>query len=540
MDDAAPGVLAQFRARAFGRKSWLAGLLFVAIVTALLCLPFIRAVGWYGDEGILLRGAAEMASGQKIYSDFFAFYPPAGYLIVEAWINIFGHSFIAARILALAATVGISCFAYLACVEVSANLVLSAFLVLAWAATIPPSWIVVISHHWLTTLPSMAACWLALCGLGTRRSSARAGLPLLAGMLGGAAAMVLSSTGTWVTLATAASFIDLRRFRRQFVACLLGCLIVPLLCLAYIVLIGALVPAFDDIVRFTLTQYAGIQRVPYGAAAPEFSPDVYLFPVAGVLALITLATDFRTVLRDPCFRACGFFALAGLAGAYPRPDLPHLAFTAPLALPLAAYTVSRLTLRWLPIYRRAALGLAMLSCMHFVTGLVRHGLIVLRAPVTATAAGPISPIGGARIGSPELFRFIASTSPEDKFLFYPYIPLIPFLAQRQQVTKYDLFVPDYTTPAQYFEACQAAAQQAKWVVLDQAQMAPEYWQHAFPAMKDPHPPETRAFEQAIQQNFAFVSRMGNFEVWQRTPTTSNADCSKISLHGKESPYAPTK
>jgi hypothetical protein len=376
---------------------------------------------------------------------------------------------------------------------------------------------------------SMAACWLTLRGLGARQNNAPVKLALLAGLLGGAAAMVTSSCGLWATLATAASFLDLRRFRRQFVACLLGCLMVPLLCLAYIVLNGEFGPAFDDIVRFTLTRYAAIQSVPYGVDAPWFYPNMYLFPVAGGLGLVVLATNPRAVLRDPWFRACAFFGLAGFVGVFPRADVIHIDFTAPLALPLVAYGASRLTLRWLPKYRRVALALAILWCMPPAVGFVHRGVIALRAPVAATGAGPISLIGGTRNGAREIFRFIASTSPEDKFLFYPYMPLMSFLSQRQQVSRYDNFEPDYTTPVQYFEACQAATQQAQWVVLERVRMEPKSWKTDFPAMKDPNPPEVRAFELAIQRNFAFVSRAGDFEVWQRTATTRDADCNQIPL-----------
>ena len=79
----------------------LLGLVVVVTATVLLCLPFLRAVYWLGDEGILLRGAAVLAAGGKIYTDFFAFYPPAGYLIMEGWLKIFGPSFLAVRLFAI-------------------------------------------------------------------------------------------------------------------------------------------------------------------------------------------------------------------------------------------------------------------------------------------------------------------------------------------------------------------------------------------------------------------------------------------------------
>ena len=85
-----------------GRGSRTAGLAFVAAMALTLCLPFNHAVYGLGDEGILLRGGAEMLAGQKLYTEFFEFYPPGGLLITQAWLLVFGHSFAAARALAIA------------------------------------------------------------------------------------------------------------------------------------------------------------------------------------------------------------------------------------------------------------------------------------------------------------------------------------------------------------------------------------------------------------------------------------------------------
>jgi len=69
------------RAPVSGRSA-LIGLAVVVTAMLLFCFPFVHAVYWLGDEGILLRGAAALAAGGKIYTDFFAFYPPVG---LPAW-----------------------------------------------------------------------------------------------------------------------------------------------------------------------------------------------------------------------------------------------------------------------------------------------------------------------------------------------------------------------------------------------------------------------------------------------------------------------
>ncbi len=42
-------------------------------------------------------------------------------------------------------------------------------------------------------------------------------------------------------------------------------------------------------------------------------------------------------------KACIAFGLAGFVGCFPRPDITHIAFAAPLALPLLACCMTRLT-----------------------------------------------------------------------------------------------------------------------------------------------------------------------------------------------------
>ena len=44
--------------------------------------------------------------------------------------------------------------------------------------------------------------------------------------------------------------------------------------------------------------------------------------------------------------------------------------------------------------------------------------------------------------------------------------MLPFLAAREQVSKYDVFVPGYTLPSQYQDACISVMRHASWVVID--------------------------------------------------------------------------
>ena len=90
-------------------------LIFVGLVTVVLCVPFLRSIIWLPDEGVLLHGAERILNGEKLYLDFFEFLPPGGFLVTAGWFALAGISFESARCLAILTIVGIACFTYLAC-----------------------------------------------------------------------------------------------------------------------------------------------------------------------------------------------------------------------------------------------------------------------------------------------------------------------------------------------------------------------------------------------------------------------------------------
>src|SRR6516164_8448657 len=67
------------------------GVLFVGLISVVLCAPFARYVGWLGDEGVLLQAAERMAQGSTIYVDFFEFLPPGGFVLTQDGSALPGH-----------------------------------------------------------------------------------------------------------------------------------------------------------------------------------------------------------------------------------------------------------------------------------------------------------------------------------------------------------------------------------------------------------------------------------------------------------------
>ena len=75
-------------------------------------------------------------------------------------------------------------------------------------------------------------------------------------------------------------------------------------------------------------------------------PLKYLFPLAALLTLIMCVHERHTFFRDRVVRVFIAFGLAGFVGCFPRPDMVHIAFAAPLVFPLLLYCITRITISW--------------------------------------------------------------------------------------------------------------------------------------------------------------------------------------------------
>lgn len=498
--------------------AWLA---LVGILAVVLCVPFLRAVYGLEDEGILLHGAQRMLSGSRLYADLFEFYPPGGFILTIAWFDIAGVSMWSARALATAILAGIACFTYLACRQASKNSPLSASLAIAWLVMAQCVWPTQISHHWFTTLFSMMTCWVVI--IDVEQSPHRLVWPLVAGASAGAAAMVTPNRGAVIVLAGMTMFMRDRTRMRLF-GYVVGVALVPLVMFLYVVATHALRAAFDDVILFPVQYYTSVQGVIFGKGTSfPTVPLVCLFPVALLLALIECVHYWRGNSRDSLLFSCTAFTIAGLVGCYPRPDIVHIAFAAPLACPLFAFCAMRAAGQSRPRLLKVATIAAIVACIPAVQLVVWKAWAVSHWPVSPT------PRGGVAFPAEELdVRAIAARldalPSTDAYFFYPYMPLLPFIMARQQVSKFDILLPGYTSPAQYEDACKAVMQHAQWVVIDRDWLDPQVLKGVFPAMRDTDPEERKLFEQALESGFRLVSRDGGFELRHRAPGVGAAVC----------------
>jgi hypothetical protein len=210
----------------------------------------------------------------------------------------------------------------------------------------------------------------------------------------------------------------------------------------------------------------------------------------------------------------------------------HIAFAAPLACPLFACCMTRLAHRWRSALWRYRYSVVVVAGV--VIGVcVPSALYFLRVSQVALRTEPVpTPRGGVAFvkqpGAAELLARIAATPAGDAYFFYPYDTMLRFLAAREQVSKYDVFTPGYTLPAQYQDACISVMRHASWVVIDRLMADPKLLKHVFPAIRDAEPRETKRFEQALDDSFELVAQEAVFELRRRREGISDTVCAGVA------------
>ncbi len=490
----------------------------VGLAACLLCLPLLRHMNSFGDEGVWYGAADRLAGGERLYVDFFEFLPPGSFLIVQGWFQLVGSSFAAARGLAVLTLSAIAVLAYLGCREASRSNLPSVMAVLFWLTASPPMWLMEVNHHWFTTLFSTAAALMALRGCRAEPGSGP-GSPapsLLCGLAAGTAAMVTPTQGALTMLAAAASLIGPGGVRRlAWLAA--GCAVAPLLMLSYILYQDSLAAAVADVLVHTATRYASIQALPYGDGGTLLHPLVLIHPLNLLLLAGVCWQDWPGCRHDGMLRTAAVFALAGFIAVFPRPDLVHIAFSLPLTLPLTALCAARLA--------RTAARRATLVCTAAAAVLTWRAALPLLEAQARTGAPTSTARGEAMFANTDpaaLIMRLAAEPAEEHVFFYPYMPMLPYLTGRQQVSRYDLFTPHYTTDLQYQEACAEVLRKASLVVVDWRWADMAFLHVIFPAMPDGGTAAKDALEAALHSRFASVWRSGSLEILRRTPGGAEA------------------
>jgi hypothetical protein len=320
--------------------------------------------------------------------------------------------------------------------------------------------------------------------------------------------MITPTRGALTMIAGLLALTDGARFNATALAhYVVAGAVLPVLLIVYVASQGSLSAAFDNVIAYPAANYANVQTVPYGFGADaQNMPLIFIFPVAAFLAMVHVARDWRAALRDRTLHVCAGFAFAAFVGLLVRPSAVHIAFAAPLVLPLILYS-GRSSL---PVFKplRFAIKAAVVVIVALPTAiLLIKAYLVIRTSVVET------PRGGVRIFREDvklIIRRVADLPVDSTIFYYPYDPLLAFLTARRHPSKLDIFVPKFTTPDRFEEECRVVVRSADWVVIDQAII--NSWQRYFPAMRDPMPPERALFESAIERSFSLVANEGAFDL----------------------------
>lgn len=471
---------------------------------------------------MLLHGAMRMLAGEVLYRDFFGILPPGGYVIVAAWMKLFGPDFAAVRVLAVGVIVGIAAMVYTTARLSSGSRPLAALVAVGWATLAPGTW-TVINHHWFTTAASMASAASLLVAVdgGPRRAAAFA-----AGVFAGVAVMVTSTRGALMCVAVIALLLMLDVGRAGLVSAAVGMAAVPAVLVVHMFAVGALGAAFDDVILYPAFQYAGIQSVPFGRGALVYDLSlVGFFPIAFLLSAAVLAVRRGALWRDPRFRLSAAFAMVGLLGSYPRPDRVHISFTVALACPLFVLALTQIR-----GVARIAGGVVLVGLgLVGVVGAMATAVAVGRLPALATARGSIRPSPNlVALELATLVREIDKVPPSKALFFYPYDPLLPYLTGRRHAAAVDVMIPGFTIVEHFRRTCAEVKTEAQWVVIDRQLSDPIVLQMIYPAMRDPDPPEKRAFEAVLRTAFdEVVHASGRYELRRRSKEGPAVACEQI-------------
>src|SRR5262249_15371489 len=141
------------------------------------------------------------------------------------------------------------------------------------------------------------------------------------------------------------------------------------------------------------------------------------------------------------FHVCLALAVVGLAGAFPRPDTPHLAYAAPLAAPLFALVVAELLGRLPQRTATSAAALLVVVALGQLAYAATLRASVLARPTTliATARGVVEhPRSPWARDLAALVAQIERTGRRDALFFYPYTPMLPYLTARRHAAALDV------------------------------------------------------------------------------------------------------
>lgn len=408
---------------------------------------FVLTCAWLGlmiahrfsltfDEGIYVDASRRILAGQVPYRDFFVVMGPGTFWLQALALRLFGMTLAASRaILILDLAILATCVFWLVSRVRSVGYAawIAAFVVILETAT--PG-ITIPSHRWDSAACALVA--ITICASASNR---------LAILVTGCAAAFAAWITPPVALVAVAILIWLSLEQRTKTPLFLaGAAAVSIVCTAVLAIQGALRPMLHQLL-WNGSHYAGANYLPYGTlfgrGYGQFFDGATLFewPIRAIVVLGIMLPILLPPVAILCFRQwrkTAFLRLLFLGGialvisTFPRMDLPHLTYCAPVFYALLAILAASIPL---PKVRAAILIAAtLLAAVYTFNAVVQHSReISLETNIGTVRALPEDLV---------LVRGIQSEIPRGTSLFvFPYLPIANFFTLSPNPTRYSYLQP---------------------------------------------------------------------------------------------------
>ena len=410
------------------------------------------------DEGIILDAAQRIVTGQRPYIDFFGYMSPGSYWIQAAVFRVFGISMWAARIPVLFD-------AALQCILVFwlARALLKQRAAFACAAIF--LWLEIWDLRMLTAQHRFDSATFALASIACAwhaRGESRIRWMLGSGVLF-AAAVVCTPALILLALPLIAWMVWDSATRKLTPAWIGGAAAVAAATVAVLWRQGVLVACIDQMF-WLCRNYSGINVVRYGTVNGGLAELLHggsgiemlvrglavfwilipaAIPLVGVAwaawSIVRRSGDMRRVSALVLLAAC---VIALLASTAPRPDVTHLAYVIALPFVLCFAAIAGMRNRRLQGLIVVVFSLAaVISIPGWASSL------------TETAVS--TPVGRVRVSGAEkqaVSALLTAVRPGDSIFVHPYLPLLYFLTQARNPTRYSYLAPGMMTEKEASDA----------------------------------------------------------------------------------------
>lgn len=424
--------------------------IFGATLLLLLALDGNRLALGTNDEGIYLDAAERMLHGQHLYADFFGYISPGVFWVQELFFRIFGVNVLAGRLPVLLYFASECALLWWMIARLGSRGAAWFALLVFFARQVSDLSFLTAQHRWDSGAISLTSIALALHGY----SSGTKWTWTAAGALGALAAFFTPSMAT-VVAATLIWLLALRNLRPHILPYVVGGGATGAALILAMAASGIL-SAFIEQMRWLSRNYSSVNVMAYGAtiggyrnllAGPNDATLILraltvlmialpaILPVAAVAGwIVTLFLRPQTVPKVAQRHAILYLVLCivGLVvSTYPRPDVMHLAWVAPVPFALAAALISLAAPKW-------AQGATV------VAGIFGSALLLLFMLSTLGGVKLSTPVGELRASkdsAASLQQLFGAVKPGDSAFVYPYKPLLYFLTQAKNPTRYSYLAP---------------------------------------------------------------------------------------------------